>query len=350
MEMNDNVDILDLNGNTPFGLAVLNGHEACALQFQQKGANFVQNLNTNLSPNAISENTVMETWQWIFTKKKKEEDARKKFESENYPILQEVVRKDWQGILHLMLEKLSNSGNGASFAIAAAMNTNRLKLTRKLVNRAHSCELLVNGDRETLLHILAKSGTNQDINRDLCEQIINILISKGITYDALDKNESTALIYAAVNRNLTMCNLLEPTINNRSADKFGRNPFSALFWNLSEKTEFSDGIKLWAEGQLEQGAQGNICCRYPIIYPVLYPGVRYLNCETNAEFVSGSYTPLMMAVIAGNYSLVEWLLTLRNADLIDVNYQDDQGRTAIMHAARMVSQFKTKNKNFFFFF
>lgn len=339
--MHDNVDILDMNGNTPFGLAVLNGHEACALQFQQKGANFIQNLNTNLSRNATNEGQDSSGWQWIFTKKKKEENDRKKFESENYPILQEVVRKDWQGILHLMLEKLNNSGIGASFAIAAAMNTNRLKLARKLVNRAHATELLVDEDRETLLHTLAKSATNEHISHDLCEQIINILVSKGISYDDFDKNGSTALMHAAANRNLTLCNLLEPAIYTQTprtyADKFGRTPFTALFWNVTEKSEFSAGLKMWAENLLEQGVLGNVCCRYPIIYPVVYPGVRYLNCETNDEFISGRYTPLMMAVIAGNYSLVEWLLTLKNGDVIYVNHQDDEGRTALMHAARIVS-------------
>lgn len=346
MEMTANIDILDKNHNTPFGLAVLNGHEACALQFQQKDANCVQYLNTNLSHNNFNENA-KPSWQWIVAKRKKEEDDRKRLEKEIYPILEEVVRKDWQGILYLMLEKLNKTGIGSSFAIAAGINTNRLKLTRKLVSRSRSADLYVNGDRETLLHILAKNGTIQDTDRDLCQQIVNILISKGIAYDALDKNESTALIYAAANRNLTLCKLLwQPsitTINTRTAltytDKFDRNPFTALFWNLNEKTEFSTEMKTWAESLLEGGAQANLCSRYPIIYPVNYPGVRYLNCETNVDFISAKYTPLMMAVIAGNCSIVHWLLTMKYSGVIDVDYQDDEGKTALMHAARLVSKY-----------
>lgn len=349
MEMNNNIDIVDRNGNTPFGLAVLNGHEGCALQFQQKGANSITNLNTNVTQSVPNEgNDRNDAWQWIIAKREKEENVRKKFEKENYPILQEVVSKDWQGILHLMLEKLNNSGVGASLPTTAAINTNRLKLARKLVSRAQSSELLVSEDGETLLHILAKNvaGKSEDKNnRDLSEQIVNILISKGISYDALDKNESTALIYAASNRNSILCNLLGQasitSINYITAltygDLFGRTPFSALFWNLNSETELSSELRKWAESILEQGANANACCRYPITYPVASPGVKFLNCEINDTF-SSKYTPLMMAVIAGNYAIVEWLLTKGNATLIDVNYQDDDGRTALMHAARLVSK------------
>lgn len=347
MEMNDNIDILDKNGNTPFGLAVLNGHEGCALQFQQKGANFIYNLNTNLKQCVPNEgHNSNDSWQWIIAKYEKEENDRIKLEKGNYPILQEVVRKDWQGILHLMLEKLNNSGAGASLPIAAAINTNRLKLARKLVMRARTAELLVNEDGETLLHILAKSVAKEDINnRDLCEQIIKILVSKGICYDSLEKNESTALICAAANRNLIVCNLLGQTsitnLNNKTtltySDVFGRTPFSALFWNINSKTQFSDELKCWTESVLLQGANANACCRYPILYPIAVPGVRFSNCRTNNMF-SPRYTPLMMAVIAGNYAIVEWLLTTKNANLVDVNYQDDDGRTALMHAARLVSK------------
>lgn len=354
MEMNNNIDILDNNGNTPFGLTVLHGHEGCALQFQQKGASSIANLNTNLTkvcPNENEGNDRNDAWQWIVAKRRTEEKARKQLEMENYPILQEVVRKDWQGILHLMLEKLNNSGVGASLPIAAAMNTNRLKLARKLVSRARSSELLVNEDGQTLLHILAKNVAQDDINnRDLSGQIVLILITKGIAYDALDINESTALICAAANRNVILCNLLGQTsitdTNNRTAltyaDMFDRTPFGALFWNLNSDTAFAFELQKWAETILERGANANAGCRYPITYPVAFPGVRFLNCQTNDTFCS-KYTPLMMSVIAGNYAIVEWLLTKGNATFVDVNYQDDDGRTALMHAARLVS------RKFFFF-
>ncbi|KAJ6648044.1 Poly [ADP-ribose] polymerase tankyrase [Pseudolycoriella hygida] len=344
MEMGDHIDCMDRNGNTPFGLAVLNGHEGCALQFQQKGANFIHNLNTNLTkcvPNEVVER--YEAWQWIITRKEKEEIDRAKLEKENYPILQEVVSKDWQGILHLMLENLNRSTVGASLPIIAAINTSRLKLSRKLVHRARTAELLVNEDQETLLHILAKNVAKDDItNRDLSEQIIKTLVSKGISYDALDRNESTALIIAATNRNLMLCELLtQASINNINnitaltyADTFGRNPFSALFWNITSQTVFSCELRQWAESILERGGQANAGCRYPIIYPVAFPGVRFLKCEANAT-VSSKFTPLMMAVIAGNYAIVEWLLTMKNTSLVDVNYQDGEGNTALMHAARL---------------
>lgn len=346
MEMNDNIDILDKNGNTPFGLAVLNGHEGCALQFQQKGASFISNLNTNLTKYAPDEGTDRSVaWQWLIAKKEKEENERKKFEKENYPILQEVVRKDWQGILHLMLEKLNNSGVGASYPIAAAINTNRLKLARKLVARARSSELLANEDGETLLHIMAKNYVEGNTtNLELSEQIVTILISKGITYDAVDKNETTALIYAAANRNLVLCNLLgKASITNISnktalnyADMFGRTPFSALLWNITSTTDLSSELRKWAESILVQGANANACCRYPMIYPVAAPGVRFLSCETNDIF-SPKFSSLTMAVISGNYAITHWLLTMDNASVIDVNFQDNDGLTALMHAARLVS-------------
>ncbi len=350
MEMNEHIDIFDRNGNTPFGLAVLNGHEGCALQFQQKGANFLSNLNTNLSQCEVNEGNRNDGWQWIIDKKRKEQNDRTKLEKENYPILQEVVSKDWQGILYLMLEKLNNSGIGATFPIAAAINTSRLKLTRKLAMRARPSELHVNDDRETLLHILAKNVAKEDINnRVLSEQIVNILISKGISYDLLDKNETTALISAAANRNLILCNLLShPSVVKMNqltalsyADMLGRNPFTALFWNINSKTELSYELRVWAETILGLGANPNLLCQYPIAYPNDYPGVRFLQCETNESFTS-KYTPLLMAVIAGNHAIVKWLLTMGNSTLIDVNYQDDNGQTALMHAVKLVSKYFMK--------
>lgn len=345
MEMNaSNIDIFDRNGNTPFGLAVLNGHEGCALQFQQKGADFISNLNTNLAQGSPNEGgDPNESWVWIIDRKKKEENDRKRLEIENYPILQEVVSKDWQGILHLMLEKLNNSGAGATFPIAAAIKTNRLKLARKLSMRARPSELHVNDDGETLLHTLAKNVARNDginDNHTLSDQIVNTLTAKGIAYDAMDKNQSTALVCAAANRNFIVCNLLGQLsiANGTSAftqtDSFGRNAFSALFWNIDSSTEFSAGLKLWAEGLLAQGSNPNTLCQFPIVYPVDSPGVRFLHCEANG---GSKYTPLMMAVIAGNFAIVEWLLTMVNARSIDVNCEDDDGRTALVHAVRMVS-------------
>ncbi|KAG4073918.1 hypothetical protein HA402_014123 [Bradysia odoriphaga] len=341
MEMHESIDIFDRNGNTPFGLAVLNGHEGCALQFQQKGANFINNLNTNLTQSGEGGDPNDE-WVWIIDRKKKEENDRKKLEVENYPILQEVVSKDWQGILHLMLEKLNNSGAGATFPIAAAIKTNRLKLARKLAMRARPTELQVNEDGETLLHTLAKNVARTDDfhNRTLSEQIVNVLIAKGISPDAQDKNQSTALLCAAANKNLIVCNLLgQLSMTNRNdisaltqTDSFGRNAFTALFWNIDGRTEFSAGLRMWAEGLLEQGVNGNGLCRYPIVYPIDFPGERFLHCEANG---GGTYTPLMMAVIAGNYTIVEWLLTMVNTRLIDVNYQDADGQTALVHAVKM---------------
>lgn len=350
--MNGQIDSIDRNGNTPFGLAVLHGHEGCALQFQQKGANFIANLNTNLTQSiGASESDCHDVaegmaWEWLVDRKRREHRTQTKMEKENYPILQEIVAKDWQGILHLILEQLKSSGIGAAFPIAAAISTNRLKLVRKLAGRAPSTELLhVNGDGETLLHVFSKTALEDGTtNRTLSEEIVNVFASKGIAYGSLDKDDATPLIRAASNRNAVLCSLLsQPNVTKQNqytslayTDRLGRNPFAALFWNLNSKTAFSAELRNWAESILEQGTNANALCQYPIVFPVHFSGVRFLPGDKDASSAS-KYTPLMMAVIAGNYPIVEWLLTMRNSALIDVNCQDDDGKTALMHAVQLVS-------------
>ena len=93
-----NINPIDNNNNTPLGLAVLYGHEGCALMLQQKGAAFVKpvgNLNKKPGLTYVEDNSC---WKW--NRLKEEEKLKYEIEAKkaNCSIIEEVVRNDWQGL------------------------------------------------------------------------------------------------------------------------------------------------------------------------------------------------------------------------------------------------------------
>lgn len=389
-EMKDNMDIKDLRGNTPFGLAVWCGHEGSALHFQQQGADFLQILDTNIQ--IIKEPGIMDNadddknnsesddnssnndsgsdnsddnseenmstsrernfkgisieppeetrWIWSHRAKQDDEIRRMKTEAMKYPIFQEVVKREWQGILHLMIAKLQSSGANISIPVSTAIKTQKLRLALKLVHRVKDVKELEQ-NQETLLHTLAKHSKAGE-QSELQVQLLNLLVEKGVDPKQGDSLNCNAISYAAMNQNHAQVAALEKvgitaqSIPYLPRDHLGRTPFSALFWKFNEFLNIPHELTLWAASLLANGAvSANALTQYPFVLSP-YPGVRCLVKYHHPDQDSKSfplYSPLIVAVIHGRYNVVSWLWRLKSS--VSFNFGDDQGRTAMMHAIRL---------------
>ena len=337
----------DMNGNSPFALAVMHGHQGCSLYFQQQGADFLQLVNFNEKQGKQKEEFEL---CWEFLKLQNEEDKLKSREDKIYSILQAVMEKDWQGIVFLMIAALKNRGLGAGPGIYAAIKANRFKLALKLMGRVKSSNELHlkenNGRKETLLHVLCQvkisGATEEQIQLQL--KLFHALLSNGVPLNELDATGTHPLIYASQERNIKLCNEILDTmiqagidLESIKADVYGRAPFTALFWKMDATADFQP-VKKWATAILDEGVTANFRCRYPVIISS-YPGARCVILKSeNSTFMGSQHhlrtTPLIISVLHGNYDAVKWLVSLGKTK-IDVNFADQNGMTALMHAVRL---------------
>ena len=253
-----------------------------------------------------------------------------------------------------MINELTTMGRGVSVAIESALKTNRLNLAIKLLKRLKSNKNL-NQLNQTLLHIMAKECLSSQCESQ--QQIVKLLVEREVQPLALDSQfKSNAIIYAAINWNFVLCNestqilgldkvvALEP-------DSLLRTPLSAIFYDLHNKTsdtELPEEMQRWLNTLLEKNdKQLNILTHYPITEST-YAGVRFLGANPSPANISSfpQYSPLIFAVICGNYSVVKYLLNLKinGSFVVDINFADNMGRTPLMHSVRLVSPFITLSK------
>ncbi|RWS14015.1 Poly(ADP-ribose) polymerase pme-5-like protein [Dinothrombium tinctorium] len=316
-----NMDALDNNGNTALGLAVLYGHESCALMLLQNGANFTLSLNSSEKNSVESDKSNIKIKCLMPNRKAK------------CTILQEVIRRDWQGMLYLMLEQLEKMGKGIYSAIEAAIWAHRLKLVYKLIRKLKTNHR-GSAERQTLFHILGQCVRSSD-DKQLQLDIVNMLLSKNINLNALDESNSSAIIYSAINWNFVLCEEFSriigfPMIAKQEPDIYLRTPFNAVFWNIGNE-EIPTNMKDWCSNLLAHGADINSLCYYPVAEEN-HSDISYVNpailCENQMK---RKYTPLIIAVIKKNYSAAKYLLQHK----ADVNRCDDLDRAPLMHAVRM---------------
>ncbi|CAG7784766.1 unnamed protein product, partial [Allacma fusca] len=332
-------DLPDKVGNTPFGLAVLNGHQACALHFQQRKAKFTVMINKNREENIPPKD---DTWTWKFSAQEEEQQKRKVAKERIVSLLEQVACQEWQGILYLLIESLREGGSGVAPAIQAAIKTGRLKLAQKILLRVKSAsELTVDKADGSVLLTLAKHCGQ---GREDQNQILEMILDKGVDILTKDESESSAIIHAAIARNAALCQELSNRIQQIKPgsalskavgrDLYGRSVFSALFTNLGSEL-ITDDVKQWVRSFVSPG-DWNVRSHYPIQLSS-FPAVRYLALsELNISDCSdhNSFSPLIAAVISGNYTAVKWLLTHPSSPA-DVNFPDEKGVTPIMHAVRL---------------
>ena len=239
-------------------------------------------------------------------------------------------------------------GRGVSVAIESALKTNRLVLAIKLLKRLKHNKNL-NPSDQTLFHIMAKQS-HSGVDQELQLQIVKLLVEHEVQPLALDSQfKSNAIIYSAINWNSVLCNELTRVIGIDKVvalepDSLLRTPLSALFWEL-HSDHFGQQLPLemqsWLTSLLKKNSQQlNVLSHYPIVEST-YAAVRFISVNPSSPNISSSpkYSPLIFAVICGNYSVVKYLLNLKinGSFAVDVNLADNLGRTPLMHSVRLVT-------------
>lgn len=322
------VEVKDKNGNTPLGLAVLHGHAGCCVMLLQKGANSTADLV--LLPTPPKDPAASDTafWRWRYLLPKPEV-------TRHVPILQEVVRRSWQGILHLMLDQLENFGKNLTLAVEAALRTHSYGLALKLIGKVkHGWTLY--SDKQTMLHLLAREAPRDNF-QELQIRVAQALMDKGVPVMSRDEHGCSVLTYAAINWNHTLCEFFSDKIGTVAAacadpDRSLRTPFSAVFWRLQEE-RLPEPIQAWCLSLVQAGATADLLTCYPL-RNLEFPGTRCLSEEERLHVegpTAARLSPLILAVCKRNYTIVKMLLRAG----VNSNFADGQQRTALMYAVKL---------------
>ncbi|GAB6020532.1 hypothetical protein CHUAL_003215 [Chamberlinius hualienensis] len=328
-----NLNAKDKNGNTALSLAVYGSHESCTIMLLQKGASVQVDVIVPPLESRKHDKVKKPIWQW---KPVAEVPAQLK----KTPILQEVVHKDWQGVMYMMVGQLQSSGATFFPAIEAALKTGKYKLALYLIARNKSAEAVntFNSNEQNLLHILA--SIPQCIGcSDLQVKVAKVLLSYGLSLNRPDADGGFPLTYAALNKNEILCEFFTEQLGwdsvvKMAPDKLGRTPLTSVFWSLEPfewRTPKLKAMRSWCEKLLSHGASCNILGAFP--YFDNCPGDTFIHVSRHVDcksLESCRISPLIYAVYLRDYELVAFLLQ----HSADVNLPDDSGRTPIMHAVK----------------
>ncbi|CAG2101284.1 unnamed protein product [Medioppia subpectinata] len=305
------------------------------------------NLNTEPDLKPLATDGDKDRWRWRPLGETASLKREQRLAEVHRPIIEEVVRKDWNGVLKLMINDLGAQGVGTGVVIAAAIKTNRYNLAIKLLKRVHNARTLHNPER-TLLHTLAMES-NTGGNTGLQSQVVKLMttLDPKLIHTVDTKFFSNAIVYAAANWNCQLMREYSEALGGvgkvaaLAADALLRTPVSALFWSLHTRTDqtLPKDVTEWLLKLLAADPElVNAVAYYPFTESP-YPGVRLAATSDTKASAPGAvkYTPLIVAVICGHYLIVKDLLNLKASDefVVDVNRPDSSGRTPLMHAVRL---------------
>ncbi|XP_077522271.1 poly [ADP-ribose] polymerase tankyrase-like isoform X2 [Amblyomma americanum] len=316
------VDIKDKNGNTPLGLAVLNGHATCAMLL------VLRNASPTLDLVVRREEPPLQCLRWLYVRKRSRPPL-------HVPILQEIVRRSWQGILQHILENLETGGKALALAVEAALKTCSYDLALRLIGKVKQSWTLYS-DKQTMLHVLAREAP-RDAQLELQIKVAQALIDKGVPAMSRDEHGSSVLTYAAMNWNYTLCQFFLDKMGMVAAacadqDRSLRTPFTAAFWKL-QSDRLPEDMQTWCLSLLEAGASADLLTCFPL-QNLEFPGTACLTDETRIHTASPTaarLSPLILAVCKRNYAVVKMLLRAG----ANINFRDGQQRTALMYAVRL---------------
>ncbi|KAL1414793.1 hypothetical protein MTO96_007255 [Rhipicephalus appendiculatus] len=316
------VDIKDKATNTPLGLAVLNNHPTCVLLLLQKGA--LPTLDLVIQRNEPPQPGL----RWLYVHKKIRAPL-------HLPILQEIVKRSWQGILQQIIEHLELGGKGLALAVEAALRSCSYELALRLIAKVkHGWTLY--SDKQTMLHVLAREAP-RDAQLEMQIKVAQALMDKGVPVMARDEHGSSVLTYAAMNWNYTLCQFFLDKMGTVAAacadqDSSLRTPFTAAFWKL-QSDRLPEDMQSWCLSLLEAGACADLLTCFPL-QNLEFPGTTCLTDDTRIHTASPTaarLSPLILAVCKRNYAVVRMLLRAG----ANINFRDGQQRTALMYAVRL---------------
>ncbi|UJR15954.1 hypothetical protein I4U23_002874 [Adineta vaga] len=369
----DLLDIKNHEGNTPLHFAVKICSTVCVMLLQQHKANLLvenhlfnsiigtciqsghlnlfitflqQTLDIDLSKmytnslvsienkSSVKQNDNRDIWIWKYAERQNIKPY------EQYPLINIVIQRDWQGALSLILNDLEHYHLHHLQIFEAAILNNKLNLLLRLLLRLKDKTILHNKNiqRQNLFHLLANLN---GYDEELYKQILLYLHEHHIEWNIPDKYGSYPIHYACVKQNFTFIHFLrdkyvsECDLNR--VDAFENSAIGLFFWTVRSETNIPEKT---IESLLASNKQLNCLCNYQneiVMNPLSfgyndlltdnysYPPHKSDNTSTNVRT-----SPLINAIVHKNFSLVKFLLQL-NAD---VNFSDEEKRTPLMHAVR----------------
>lgn len=309
-----NIDALDCNGNSALSLAAMNAHEGCVLALINGGCNFSTFVNRKSPITAPRDDAFI----WKHKKEEKIRQANNEINKHRRTVVQEVMTRNWQRVFHLLTHLTSD----ISIIIEAGIKAGKLRWVHRLLSKCKSdfkCQI-------DLISILCQYPSTDDSN-ELQEKILDTLTQRKMC----DITGKTVLV-AASNHHYFLCEELTVRLGvekvaSQSPDEYNHTPLTAMFIKLDQQ-DVRKEMKTWAASLTSAGATFNTLSHYSIVESP-YPSVRFLYCTLESK--QCKYSPLIIAVLKQNYPMVKYLAQQK----ADINLKDDNGRTALMHAARL---------------
>lgn len=216
------------------------------------------------------------------------------------------------------------------------LKNNCIEFAIPAIKIAKNTLLLERHTFKSLLNEFSKS-TTCDVSKDL-----QIEFLQQFPEEIVSESYVEVFINSLTNWNYILCQEvlakmpLKNIISNMHRERRFENPIALVFIKVFNEDTFVEQMKELIELFLGEGIDINCFWKYPIFESgQREEGDRYTHCRNiqNTEIVP--YTPLIVAVIKGNYHLVKWLLNIKHKDghyLVDVNFGDSLQRTPLMHA------------------
>ncbi|XP_060068797.1 poly [ADP-ribose] polymerase tankyrase-like [Ylistrum balloti] len=300
----------DKEGNTPLSLAVNKGHDSCAIMLIQKGANVADKVII-VPPEKKEKITDRKpSWKW------KPEIVIEKDEVETYTIFQEAIKKELQGVAHMVLDNTTLD----SMVIEAALRVNRYHVALRLLKRITTLSSLqiTNASHQNLLHVLALHTAPRS-QVDLQLRVAKMLIEKGVSISARYMLSMQKLHFKQ-----------DKTLDLSKKDKFGRSVLAAFFWNQHDIIISTEESTKWLKMFLSKGGNFNFLYDYPLSDVPTFDVVQNVNPDYLTSASERRISPVIFCIHFADFGTAKFLLDQGASP----NFPDSQGVTPLMHAVK----------------
>lgn len=245
-----------------------------------------------------------------------------------------LVQNDWLGVTFVAMEQMDKFGMSYAKLIEVAFRLKKLQFAKRLIEKQVSPSRLrekVTANRN-LITSLAYENANESQDKLLLCDVIGLLCEAGVEPLEADDYGCTALHYACLHRNMDLFEYLKDgnlKLYYNAKDKFGRIPYSCLFWKCQTAACPNPGL---VKELIEIGSDVDYRVR-------LKPLSHFKQGFTNQpiDFLDGpsensvEVTPLIVCIVFRYVPLIELLLEMK----ADVNARDSNGMTPLMHAVKI---------------
>ncbi|PAA55778.1 hypothetical protein BOX15_Mlig008630g1 [Macrostomum lignano] len=322
-ELGIKTDTARADGNTPLTLAAMSGHQNAMVSLLQLGSRLTVPVSLPLQPQPALD------YQWLPAKLTAQSKAGSVRE---WPLLEFALRKNWEGIAYIIVDKLLQSEPFFSILTSCIRSFN-YHFVFALMRRHPTKSLSDPQHRSTLLHVLAKAGETNS-NFDLQFKLLSLLTEKGVSATAKDARGGLPITYACLRGHYKLAQeLLRLKLCQSSAiDGMGRNLLSATFWSYPA---YSESLNDWLSTLCSYSwVNMNSQIELPVYTELWHlesslPPVDYFNRSAeSADIKFRSLTPLFVAIYRHDFRLARALLLTHRAD---VNSKTSvAGRTPLM--------------------